>query len=63
MKLEFLFSKAKPMCMYGSKCYQKSGKHSETFIHDEASKDGGRKDDMVNHEKFQLNAFNALTGR
>ncbi|CAB3976556.1 DNA ligase 3 [Paramuricea clavata] len=27
--------KAKPMCMYGSKCYQKSRKHREVYCHDE----------------------------
>ncbi|XP_028393630.1 DNA ligase 3-like [Dendronephthya gigantea] len=39
--------KAKPMCMYGSKCYQKSRKHRETYIHDEASEDEERKDDVT----------------
>ena len=41
------------MCMYGSKCYQKSRKHREMYCHDEnediAEHAGKKKSDEVSH--------------
>ena len=42
------------MCMYGSKCYQKSSKHREAYCHDggEANENQEKtKDDSVGQER------------
>jgi hypothetical protein len=33
-----MFFKAKPMCKYGAKCFQKSRKHREMYCHEDGDK-------------------------
>lgn len=44
------------MCMYGSKCYQKSRKHREAYCHDEGEANENKektKDDSVSQERWR----------
>jgi hypothetical protein len=54
-----MFFKAKPMCKYGTKCFQKSRKHREMYCHEGGDKKtseqaGKKQSDPVSHVKTDI---------